>query len=483
MKQNVNQSPREAWGSFRLSVVGQLLASPPPKGKLKGELESLAHREWKHPLTGDPIRFSFSTIEEWYYQAKAAGHSPVTALAWKLRDDLGRFRALTDPVKQAIAELHHAHPGWTHQLHYDNLLIVAGKRPLGKAPSYATVRRYRHACGFLRVKPPRNADRAGVAAALERFDSREQRSFESTHVLGLVHSDFHHCSRKLLNENGEWAKPVLVAFLDDRSRLVCHAQWYWRETAENFIHALCQAFLKRGLPRALMTDNGAPMTAGETTQGLQRLGIPHQTTLPYTPQQNGKQECFWGQIEGRLIPMLEGEENLTLKLLNEATLAWIELEYHRKTHSETGETPIDRFLAGPEVGRPAPSPEDLRMAFTVETERTLRRSDCTISLESHRFEIPSSFRHLKRVPVRYADWDLANVFLLSRKSGEIISRIFPRDLEKNADGLRRSMEPLVTSTKPQNPPAGIAPLLKHFLAEYAATGLPMNYIPKTEKDE
>ncbi|OGB79659.1 MAG: hypothetical protein A2496_09630 [Burkholderiales bacterium RIFOXYC12_FULL_60_6] len=483
MRHRKIQSPREAWGSFRLSVIGQLLASPPLWGELQGKLEALAQKKWKHPLTGEPTQFVFSTIEEWYYQAKSAGHDPVSALAWKLRDDLGQFRALTDPVKQAIAELHQAHPRWTHQLHYDNLLIVAGKSSLGKVPSYATVRRYRQARGFLRVRTPRHRERFGETEAHERFDSREQRSFESTHVLGLLHSDFHHCSRKLLNEHGQWAKPVLVAIMDDRSRLVCHAQWYWRETAENFVHALCQAFLKRGLPRVLMTDNGSPMTAAETTQGLGRLGVVHQTTLPYTPQQNGKQESFWGQIEGRLMPMLEGEETLTLKLLNEATLAFIELDYHRKAHSETGETPIDRFLAGPEVARGAPSPEDLRMAFTVETDRSLRRSDCSISLESHRYEIPSSFRHLKRVPIRYAGWDLANVFLLSRKSGEIISRIFPRDLEKNADGRRRSMEPQDKTTQTQLPPAGIAPLLKHFLSEYAATGLPMNYIPKTEKDE
>lgn len=49
--------------------------------------------------------------------------------------------------------------------------------------------------------------------------------------------------------------------IDDRSRLVCHLQWYLDETAQSLIHALCQAFMKRGLPRALMTDNGAAMLA------------------------------------------------------------------------------------------------------------------------------------------------------------------------------------------------------------------------------
>jgi transposase InsO family protein len=483
MKHIDHRRPQDAWGCFRLSVVGNLLASPPPPGKLEEKLETLAEKEWEHPLTGKPISFAFSTIEQWYYQAKADRQNPVAALAWKTRRDIGQCRALPDAIRSAIKDLHQTHPGWSHQLHYDNLLVVAADQELGAIPSYSTVRRYRNARGFIKVRPPRNADRTGAVAAREQLESREQRSFEATHVLGLLHSDIHHCSRKLLNEQGEWAKPILIAVLDDRSRLVCHAQWYWRETAENFVHTLSQAFLKRGLPRALMTDNGSPMTAGETTQGLERLSILHQPTLPYSPQQNGKQECFWAQIEGRLMAMLEGEEELTLKLLNEATIAWVEMEYHRKTHSETGQTPLQRFLDGPDVAREAPSPTALRMAFTVGMSRSLRRTDGTITIEGQRYEIPSAFRHQRRIHVRYASWDLSHVLLVNQQSGEVIGRIFPRDLEKNADGQRRTMQPLEERQNPKDRPRGLAPLLKSLLNEYTATGLPMGYLPKTEKEK
>ncbi len=51
--------------------------------------------------------------------------------------------------------------------------------------------------------------------------------------------------------------------------------------------------LKRGLPRAAMSDNGSAMTAAEITEGLARLGILHQTTLPDSPYMNGKQEVLW----------------------------------------------------------------------------------------------------------------------------------------------------------------------------------------------
>ena len=71
--------------------------------------------------------------------------------------------------------------------------------------------------------------------------------------------------------------------MDDHSRLVCHLQWYLGETAEVLVHGLCQALQKRGLPRVLMTDNGAAMKAEEFQAGLHTLGILHETTLPYSP--------------------------------------------------------------------------------------------------------------------------------------------------------------------------------------------------------
>ena len=78
-------------------------------------------------------------------------------------------------------------------------------------------------------------------------------------------------------------RPILLAILDDHSRLVCHAQWYLDETADRLVHGLVQAFLKRGLPRALLSDNGSAMIATETTEGLTRLSVTQHTTLPYKP--------------------------------------------------------------------------------------------------------------------------------------------------------------------------------------------------------
>ena len=120
----------------------------------------------------------------------------------------------------------------------------------------------------------------------------------------------------MLTAGGQWLRPIALGILDDHSRLCCHVQWYLSETAEDLVHGLSQAIQKRGLPRALLTDNGSAMVAEEVTEGLLRLGIVHERTLPYSPYQNGKQEAFWGTLEGRLMKMLDGVAELTLELLN-----------------------------------------------------------------------------------------------------------------------------------------------------------------------
>jgi hypothetical protein len=56
----------ERWARLRFSIIGALLAAPPAKGELRTALQQLAAREWRHPSTGAPVRFSVSTLERWF---------------------------------------------------------------------------------------------------------------------------------------------------------------------------------------------------------------------------------------------------------------------------------------------------------------------------------------------------------------------------------------------------------------------------------
>jgi len=394
----------EQWARFRFSVVGPLLAAPPERGQLQSQLEKLAAQKWRHPTSGQWVQFGLSTIERWFYLALREKQDPVAALRRKTRSDQGQHPALSQPLRQALTLQYQQHPNWSYQLHADNVAALTEQQPaLGAKPSYASIRRFMKAHGLFKRRRCGPLHSPGAGAAEHRFENREIRSYESQYVNALWHLDFHHGSVRVLLDNGQWVYPLLLGTLDDHSRLCCHAQWYLSEGAEELCHGLSQGFQKRALPRALMSDNGSAMLAAETVQGLHRLGIVHETTLPYSPYQNGKQEVFWVQIEGRLLPMLEGVADLTLGQLNEATLAWVEMEYNRKTHSELGMSPLQCYLHHKDVGRPCPASEQLRLAFTAELGRTVRRSDGTLSLEGVRFELPCRYGHFERVTLRVAN--------------------------------------------------------------------------------
>ena len=191
------------------------------------------------------------------------------------------------------------------------------------------------------------------------------------------------------------------------------------------------------------------------------------------------------------MEMLEGVE-LTLDFLNEATQAWLEIEYNRTVHRELSMSPIARFRQAPDVLRPSPSSQALREAFRLQTTRLQRQSDGTISLEGVRFEIPARFRHFRKVVVRYARWDLSRVDLVDPHSGTILAPLYPLDRTANADGRRGIVEPrrgpdddepddgASTASPPGDggPDRPLPPLLKRILDEYSASGAPPAYLPK-----
>jgi transposase InsO family protein len=466
------------WARFRFSVVGMLLSSPPPRGELMTAIHSLAAKTWTHPVTGRAVQFSAVTIERWYYTARRAKDDPVGVLRRAVRKDCGKV-SLPAAVAERLRRQYHEHPHWTYQLHYDNLAALVKAEPaLGALRSYATVRRYLQAHGLVRQPRLRPKSCAGEARAAERRQTREIRSFEAEYVGSLWHLDFHHGSLKVLTHRGQWQRPLVLGILDDHSRLCCHIQWYLSETAADLVHGLSQAIQKRGLPRALMTDNGSAMIADEVTQGLLRLGIVHERTLPYSAYQNGKQESFWGNVEGRLLAMLDGYADLTLDFLNEATQAWVEIEYNRAVHRELSCTPVERFAQTADVLRASPASDALRAAFRLEAKRRQRQSDGTISLEGVRFEVPARFRHFREVVLRYARWDLSRVDLVDPRQGTLLAPLYPLDRAANADGRRAVIEPASAdaAAAERQRTGALPPLLQKILADYSATGLPPAYL-------
>lgn len=470
----------QKWAQFRFSVIGELLSCPPKKGALEKSIVRLSKKIYRHPIKPQRrIGFGKSTIEKWYYKAKSAP-DPIVALGRKIRSDAGLRWSMNETLLAALEAQYKAHRRWNVQLHYDNLVALSREqKQLKPVPSYKTVLRCMRDKGWIRTVQPARA-KPGQLKAAERLERREVRSYEVSHVHGLWHLDFHEAKIGILDSSGQWHRPMALAILDDYSRLCCHLQFYLSENAECLVHGLAQAFMKRGLPRALMTDNGAAMVAEETRRGLARLAIEHKTTLPYSPYQNGKQESFWGLLEGRFLELLRGVENLKLSFVNRAAQAWIEQDYQRKKHREIKTPPLQRMLNGHDVSRPTPKSDILHLAFTRRIQRSPRRSDGTVTVDGIRYELPARFAHLHKVILRTARWDKSRMTLVDPNTDAPLARLLPQDKTKNASARRRviNSNPDIPASNSSNDP--LPALLRQWLAEYAATGLPPAYLPKEE---
>lgn len=483
MNDDTRRGTRELWARLRFSIIGPLLAAPPSQGELHDQLASLAAKSYRHPTTGESVKFSLSTVERWLYLARNNPDDPFGALARKVHRQAGTHPSVSAAVEQALRAQYSRHPSWSYRLHYDNLVAQAEQDELGQVASYNTVSRFMKSAGLIkqrrrrRRKEARDEQGQEDHEASDTFEQRERRSYQAPYVHSLWHADFHIGRRKVLLPTGQWVRPVLFAALDDCSRLCCHLQWYLTESTETFVHGLSQAILKRGLPRALLTDNGSAMTAAESVEGLERLGIVHHTTLPHTPEPNAKAENFWARVEGRLLAMYEGYRELTLDVLNHGTQAWAEVEYHDQKHQQLAATPLEVVQQTRSVGRAAPDSDRLRQCFRKQETRRPRPSDATVSVQGVRFELPWRYRSLSRVTLRFARWDLSSVDLIDPKLDTRLAILHPVDPLRNADGRRRLVEPADSSEQQQPESEGIAPHLRRLMEQYAASGLPPAYLP------
>ena len=96
------------WARFRFSIIGPLLSSPPSDGELQNRLTELAVKQWRHPITNEPVNFGLSTLERWFYKAKR-NRDPVAALRSKRRVDADKSRTMNVALKQAIQAQYREH--------------------------------------------------------------------------------------------------------------------------------------------------------------------------------------------------------------------------------------------------------------------------------------------------------------------------------------------------------------------------------------
>lgn len=373
-----DDDPRHAMALARHQVVSAYLADDHPRGQRAARLAQLAARPWLGP-DGLPMEFSPETLRVWIRRYKKHGFA---GLFDKERPRTG-VRALSADVMNRAVELKRAVP--ERSLERIIEILEAEKRVEVGVVRRSTVHRVLFAAGV--------SARGAVTA-----DRRDLDRFEAEATNDLWQSDML-CGPWLPDPDrpGRSRRAWMFAFLDDHSRLILAARFDFRENLPSLERVFREAIQRCGVPRRVYYDNGAVYRSHHMRHINAVVGI-HGTlfTRPYRPMGHGKIESLNRHVRRDFLSEVRVSNITTLEQLNDAYQAWIDNVYHRSVHSETGQTPLERWR--PDHVRWVDE-HKLREAFQWRERRTADKSG-VLSLHGVRYQVGPALAR-RKVELRY----------------------------------------------------------------------------------
>jgi putative transposase len=221
-------------------------------------------------------------------------------------------------------------------------------------------------------------------------------------------------------------KTYLFAFIDDRSRALVGYRWGHSEDTVRLEAALRAALAARGVPKAVYVDNGSAFVSSQLLRAMATLGIRLVHSRPRRPQGRGKIERFFATVRIQFLVEVDARGVADLVELNRLFAAWVETVYHRRVHTETGQAPIERLLAGPPPM--LPTPELLHEAFLWSETRTVTKV-ATISLHGNTFEVDAALVG-HRIEAIFDPFDLETVDI--RFQGRAMGRGVPHKISRHS---------------------------------------------------
>ena len=348
---------------------------------IRDRIRAVSQQRFVDPETGHTHQFTWRTIETWRCRYNKHG---VTRLDKKTRSDKNTQRKVQlSEVAEAI----------------NAVLPSLTCNKVGKIPKSTLYRCLLERNYFTRQQiAPNTFNRFVRENDLLNIDTTEKLrvSFAMQYANELWQGDTMH-GPSIRQADGQWKKTFLIAFIDDASRLITHAEFFYRDNTENMVEAFRTALYKRGKPERLYFDNGANYTAKEILQACVRLNI----RLSHAPVRDGaakgKIERFFRGFRDRFLVVNAGFDSLDQ--LNQLSQDWIENQYNGQPHSSLLMKPLDRFNLDHSRIQFLCNDEFTDEVFFVEEDRLVSKVN-TLSIFAQKYECPVDLR-AKTVQVRF----------------------------------------------------------------------------------
>jgi transposase InsO family protein len=309
----------QAWAVFWCSLLSPLLLGEIPEAEREAYFRILAQEERLLP-NGQRKRISVRTFRRWWRRLKEQG---VEGAFRRRRSDRGHPRAKFQDLLDRAVQLKREQPRRSHVV--INRIL---RREFGRGVPRSTL--YRH----LRRE---GATRRKLGVSQQKIRCRWTRD----HAGALWVGDFEH--GPLVLHQGRAVKTHLSAWIDCHSRYVVEARYYVRENLDILIDSLLRAWSHEGASRELYVDNAKIYHANALKLACTELNIKLLHRPPRDPSPGGLIERVFQTLQGQLEAEIRAARLLSLGDINRALQAWLSEEYHATVHSETGQTPRERY--------------------------------------------------------------------------------------------------------------------------------------------
>ncbi|MDA3950051.1 MAG: helix-turn-helix domain-containing protein [Spirochaeta sp.] len=203
-------------------------------------------------------------------------------------------------------------------------------------------------------------------------------------------------------------KTYLFAWVDDYSRRILHAEYFWDEKLPRMEKTFKTMVLRWGIPKKCYLDNGHVYISTHFAFILAQLGIKKIHHGPYKSWAKGKVEAVMKTIKRDFQAEAQRAGFKTLEELNSALWAWLDVEYNRRNHSSTGEPPALRFEKGlPQEHRRVQDLEWFENLFLLYVYRKVAKWG-TIKFEGNQYHTEAAAG--SDIEVRYNPFDLRKVW-------------------------------------------------------------------------
>jgi transposase InsO family protein len=375
-----NQDERIRTALARYKPVAAYVALAPERGARRKLLEQLASQTW-HDENGEIMSMQAETLRVWVRRYRRGG---LNALMDKPHPKRG-VGVLSAEQCELVARLKLEVP----ERSVERIITIAQEMKYVEdgVLKRSTVHRVLQSRG-ISARKARVADRHD----LDRFEAEYSNDlWQSDMLQGPYLPDPEH--------PGKVRRTALFAFLDDHSRLVLDGRFSFRENLPALELVFRRAVQKWGIPRRVYYDNGQVYRAEHMAQIVAHLGIYRIVfTKVRRPMGHGKIEALNRLIVSAFLAELRASNIRTLDELNEAFQAWVDLSYHTTVHSETGQTPVNRWRS--DIGKMRYAEEEaLRQAFLWKEVRTPDKSG-VFSLLGIRYQVGPKLAR-RKIQVRF----------------------------------------------------------------------------------